>query len=65
MALVQIIFPHNPHTCLSICPTGTQGIYPTIEISVKRLKPGHEGLLNFTVVSNRLPPRGFFNGPKR
>jgi hypothetical protein len=27
-----------------------QGIYPsTEEISVKRLKPGHVGLLNFTV----------------
>jgi hypothetical protein len=23
MVLVQIIFTHNPHTCRSICPTGT------------------------------------------
>jgi hypothetical protein len=31
-------------------PPVHQGVYPSIEeISVKRLKPGHDGLLNFTV----------------
>jgi hypothetical protein len=49
-ALVQIIFPHNPHTCLSICLTGTPRHLSRHRINqVRGLKPGHDGLLNFTV----------------
>jgi hypothetical protein len=48
-----------PTLAEAFVPPVYQGIYPSIEeISVKHLKPGHDGLLNFTFGCESPSPTG-------